>query len=91
MEKLQLQLNLWQQDLGASYGREWAYDGIKKNRILIEQLLEDDRNDDGSIDDYKMMCFNGKFKSLWIDKGRYSNHHRGFWDENLRFLKSRLL
>lgn len=86
-EELRKKLNLWQQDLGASYGREWAYDGIKKNRILIEQLLEDDRNDDGSIDDYKMMCFNGKFKSLWIDKGRYSNHHRGFWDENLRFLK----
>lgn len=32
------------------------------------------------------MFFNGKFRSLWIDKDRYSDHHRGFWDENLNFL-----
>lgn len=69
-----------------SSGREWAYTGIKQSRIIIEELLEDDRNADGSIEDYKMMCFNGKFKSLWIDKNRYSDHHRGFWDENLQFL-----
>ncbi len=86
LEELRKKLDLWQQDLGASYGREWAYDGIKKNRIIVEELLEDDENADGSIDDYKMMCFDGKFKSLWIDKGRYSDHHRGFWDENLNFL-----
>ncbi len=87
LEELRLKLDVWQQHLAASYGREWAYDGIKKNRIIIEELLEDDRNADGSIDDYKFMCFNGKFKCLWIDKGRYSDHHRGFWDENLKFLK----
>ena len=87
LEELRKKLDLWQQNLGASYGREWAYDGIKKNRIIIEELLEDDNNADGSIDDYKMMCFNGKFRSLWIDKARYSDHHRGFWDENLNFLK----
>lgn len=69
-----------------SLGREWAYTGIKKSRIIIEELLEDNSNADGSIEDYKMMCFNGKFKSLWIDKNRYSDHHRGFWDENLNFL-----
>lgn len=86
LEELRKKLDLWQQNLGASYGREWAYDGIKKNRIIVEELLEDDGNADGSIDDYKMMCFNGKFRSLWIDKARYSDHHRGFWDENLNFL-----
>lgn len=86
LEELRGKLALWLKDMGASYGREWAYDGIKKNRIIVEELLEDDENADGSIDDYKMMCFGGKFKSLWIDKGRYSDHHRGFWDENLNFL-----
>lgn len=86
LEELRRELALWLKDMGASYGREWAYDGIKRNRIIVEELLEDDDNPDGSIDDYKMMCFNGKFKSLWIDKGRYSDHHRGFWDENLNFL-----
>ena len=86
LEELRGKLALWLKDMGASYGREWAYDGIKKNRIIVEELLEDDENADGSIDDYKMMCFDGKFKSLWIDKGRYSDHHRGFWDESLNFL-----
>lgn len=86
LDALRDKLALWLEDMGASYGREWAYDGIKHNRIIIEELLEDDENADGSIDDYKMMCFDGKFKSLWIDKGRYSDHHRGFWDENLNFL-----
>jgi len=86
LEELRNKLAFWLKDMGASYGREWAYDGIKKNRIIVEELLEDDENADGSIDDYKMMCFDGKFRSLWIDKGRYSDHHRGFWDENLNFL-----
>ena len=67
-------------------GREWAYTGIMKSRIIIEELLQDDRNADKSIEDYKLMCFNGKFGSLWIDKNRYSNHKRGFWDKNLNFL-----
>lgn len=87
LDALRDKLALWQKDMGASYGREWAYDGIKKNRIIVEELLEDNDNADGSINDYKIMCFNGKFKSLWIDKGRYSDHHRGFWNENLQFLK----
>ncbi len=86
IEQLRNKLSKWQKDLGASYGREWAYDGIKRNKIIIEELLEDDSNADGSIDDYKFMCFNGNFKSLWVDKGRYSDHHRGFWDEKLNFL-----
>lgn len=71
-----------------SAGREWAFTCINKSRAIIEELLEDKNNTDGSIEDYKMMCFNGKFKSLWIDKNRYSDHHRGFWDENLNFLSN---
>ena len=68
-------------------GREWAYTQMKSSRIIVEELLEDNTTGDGSIDDYKLMCFNGKFRSLWVDKGRYSDHHRGFWDENLNFLE----
>lgn len=80
-------LSKWADTVAATLGREWAYDGITTNRIIIEELLEDPDNADGSIDDFKFMCFNGKFKCLWVDKGRYSDHHRGFWDENLKFLK----
>lgn len=69
-----------------SPGREWAYEGIKKSKIVIEKLLVDDRNADGSIDDYKFLCYQGKFHYLWVDKNRYSNHVRAFWDKDLKFL-----
>lgn len=87
-EKILSKLCLWsnKKKRKNSFGREWAYTGVSGTRIIAEKLLEDDSNADGSVEDYKMMCFNGKFKSLWIDKDRYSDHHRGFWDENLNFL-----
>lgn len=66
-------------------GREWAYTGTSKTRIIIEKYLEDSVGG-GNLSDYKLMYFNGKFRSLWIDKDRYTDHHRGFWDENLNFL-----
>lgn len=67
-------------------GREWAYQGLSKNRVIFEKLIIDDSNLDGSIDDYKFMCFDGKCRCIWVDKGRYSSHKRGFWDENLNYL-----
>lgn len=67
-------------------GREWAYYGIKKSKIIIERLLLGNNNEDGSIDDFKFFCFNGKYKALCVDKDRYKNHIRGFWDENLQYL-----
>ena len=70
----------------SSAGREWAYSGIKKTRIIVERLLTDKKNKDGSIEDFKFFCFNGEFKALCVDKDRYSNHIRGFWDENLQYL-----
>lgn len=63
-------------------GREWAYTGIKIPRIIIERLL----GVGSGIEDYKFLCFNGKFRVLWIDKDRYTNHRRGFWNENLEFM-----
>lgn len=68
-------------------GREWAYIGMPGTRIVIEKLLQDNNTDYvAGLSDYKMMFFNGKFKILWIDKDRYTNHHRGFWNERLEFM-----
>ena len=70
--------------------REWVYDwakrGDRKPKVIVEQYLESKENADGSIDDYKFLCYDGKFRFLWIDKNRYSNHKRGFWNEKLEFL-----
>lgn len=40
----------------------------------------------GKLSDYKLMFFNGQFKVLWVDKDRYTDHHRGFWNERLEFM-----
>lgn len=68
-------------------GREWAYIDMPQTRIIIEKLLQDNTIESNTgLSDYKMMFFNGKFKLLWIDKDRYTNHHRGFWNERLEFM-----
>lgn len=87
-EDIVKKLKLWNGNKqgDTSFGREWAYTGIRHSRIIAEELLEDDNNDDGSVEDYKLMCFNGRFCYLWVDKNRYSDHHRGFWDKDLTFL-----
>lgn len=79
-------INSWRHKQYECISREWAYTGAKKSRIIVEKLLIDPNSSDGSIDDYKFLCYNGKFKYLWIDKDRYTKHRRGFWDENLKFL-----
>lgn len=79
-------VNGWRnRQLGSTSG-EWAYSGNYKSRVIVEKYLEDPHSLDGSIDDYKLLCFHGKFRYLWIDKNRFSNHKRGFWDENLNFM-----
>lgn len=63
------------------YAREWAYENDFSRKFLIEQYLEEEGKE--GLDDYKFLCFGGKFKCLWVDTGRFSNHKRGFWDANL--------
>jgi hypothetical protein len=66
IEELLGQLRKWNgaNYLGALAGREWAYKGCK-NRILIEELLEDNEQQD-SLVDYKFFCFNGEPKFLYV-------------------------
>lgn len=79
-------INSWRNKKYYVLSREWAYRGAKKSKIIIEKYLESDENKDGSIDDYKFLCFDGKFHYLWVDKNRNSNHKRGFWNNELHFL-----
>lgn len=79
-------VNSWRNKQYYLISREWAYQGAKQSMIIVEKYLESDENKDGSIDDYKFLCFDGKFHYLWLDKDRYSNHKRGFWNKDLHFL-----
>ena len=73
-------LNSWLKLKTVNAGREWAYDGITEPKIIIEELLEDDRNPGNSIDDYKILCFNGEPKIVIYDCERYIGHKRNFYD-----------
>lgn len=79
-------LNRWLTLKTINAGREWAYDGITQPKIIIEELLEDDRNPGNSIDDYKILCFNGEPKIVIFDCDRYIEHKRNFYDTEWNLL-----
>jgi len=61
--------------------REWLYKHIKP-RIICEELLEDESQDE--IIDYKILCFNGEPKCLFIclDRGSTNGLKVDFYDLN---------
>jgi hypothetical protein len=79
-------VNNWRNKDVNSMAYEWAYEGAKKSRIVIEKYLEDKSNTDGSIDDYKFFCFEGKLKYTVVDVDRYVEHKRNFYDANWNLL-----
>lgn len=77
----------WSKKKYAVISREWAYGLANGSRIIVEKYLEDDRNSDGSIEDYKFFCYEGHFRYLWVDKNRYSNHTRCFYNQDLQWIE----
>jgi len=69
-----------------SGGREWSYRN-SKSRIIIEKLLVNKNNAAAGINDYKFFCFNGKPEYIVVDKDRYIEHKRNFYDINWNFIK----
>lgn len=63
-------------------GREWAYTGIEKPRIIAEELLVNKTTPNAGIDDFKILCFNGCPKIIIVDHNRYINHKRNFYSVN---------
>jgi hypothetical protein len=62
--------------------REWPYKNVKK-RIIAEELLEDEKHSvDGSLNDYKFYCFNGKVTYCEVITGRYTKKAIDFFDLN---------
>lgn len=60
-------------------GREWVYYNIEY-KIIVEELLEDCSNANGDINDYKILCFNGKPEYIVLDIDRFTNHKRNIYD-----------
>lgn len=75
--------SVWKKEYKAgrnSLGREWAYSQISRFRIVAEELLINDRNPESGIEDFKILCFSGVPKYIIVDKDRYTNHRRNFYD-----------
>lgn len=60
-------------------GREWAYTGIIKPKIIAEELLIIKENPSAGIEDFKILCFNGKPHYIIVDIDRYVDHKRNFY------------
>lgn len=82
IDSLRQQLNSWINIKDINAGREWAYTQIKKSQILIEELLINPTSPDAGIEDFKILCFHGSPKYIIVDKDRYIDHKRNFYDVN---------
>lgn len=61
-----------------SSGREWAYSGVGKTRIVVENYLEDAKSE--GLTDYKFFCFDGKPYCVQVDTGRFDGHRQNYYD-----------
>lgn len=57
--------------------KQWAYKDLKP-RIIAEEYIEDDRYD--SLSDYKLYCFNGKAKGVYVTINRFTNLSVSMYD-----------
>lgn len=60
-------------------GREWAYTGISKPRIIAEELLVNKANPGAGVEDFKILCFGGEPHYIIVDKDRYIDHKRNVY------------
>ena len=79
-DSLRRKLNSWINIKDINAGREWAYTQIKKSQIIAEELLINDNCPEAGIEDFKILCFHGEPKYIIIDKDRYIDHKRNFYD-----------
>ena len=69
-----------------SASREWVYEG-RKHRIIVEKFINSDPEKGGLVD-YKLFCFNGKFKYMYVIADRRVGEKAGIgiYDENFNRL-----
>lgn len=72
--------NEWHSTTPVVFGREWAFIDVVPKIMVEELLVSQDGTQKGDLNDYKVMCFNGEPRVVWVDIDRYSNHCRNFYD-----------
>ena len=64
-------------------GREYNYKNIKR-KIVAEQYMQNDGSDE--LTDYKFFCFDGVPKFIQVDRGRFKDHIRNFYDSEWNYI-----
>src|SRR5690625_5133983 len=75
----------WLQSKKVSGSREWVYSNLKP-RIVVEEYLENHKQPEAGIIDYKFFCFNGVPEYVVVDIDRYTSHKRNFYDSNWNYI-----
>ncbi|MBQ6915819.1 MAG: ATP-dependent carboxylate-amine ligase, partial [Kiritimatiellae bacterium] len=70
----------WNEVNTIAVGREWAYMNIEPKVVVEELLVASDEAQKGSLYDYKILCFNGTPRVIWVDVDRHIGHKRAFFD-----------
>ena len=82
VDSLRKQLNSWLNVKDVNAGREWAYTQINESQIIAEELLVNDTCPEAGVEDFKILCFHGEPQYIIVDKDRYVDHKRNFYDLN---------
>ncbi len=70
-------INKWmKRNYAQNGGLELHYKDIEP-KIIAEAYIEDSNNE---LNDYKIMCFNGKPQYIWIDQGRFSKRTENIYN-----------
>ncbi len=78
-DKAKKKFDKWmKRDYAFKAGLELQYRGIEP-KITAEKYMADSN---GELNDYKIICFNGEPKFVWVDCGRYSEHTKNIYDLN---------
>lgn len=70
-------------------GREWPYKNVKP-RIIAEAYLQDETGEKNCLTDYKVFCFNGVPRVMYVSKDKDEEPHTDFFDMDFHRLPIRM-
>ena len=77
-------VNSWRNVKNVNPGREWAYTGIKKSRIIVEEFIDGGEH---PLVDYKFFCFNGEPRYIYVITDREPGKYAYFAVYDMEFKK----
>jgi hypothetical protein len=82
-ERAKRQVDAWMRLNFADYWLELQYLAIKPKIVIETYLFEEG---DKSVNDYKVFCFNGEPKAIWVHYDRYTNHTANFYTPEWEYM-----